>query len=108
MYIALISLQELLKASFQGFECVLFLSHLTYTPRTSLRKLFVMEFLWRDWWVLSGLFLCVTLRIRISRHVANSCRNVYEFAFAIRKFEAVSFISSTAAQIVDVHSSQRS
>jgi hypothetical protein len=56
----------------------------------------------------SGLFLCVTLHIRISRHVANSCRNVYEFAFAIRKFEAVSFISSTAAQIVDVHSSQRS
>ena len=60
MYIALISLQELLKASFQGFEYVLFLSHLTYTPRTSLRKLFVMELLWRDWWVLSELIKSLT------------------------------------------------
>jgi len=65
MYIALISLQELLKASFQGFECVLFLSHLTYTPRTSLRKLFVMEFLWRDWWVLSELIKSLTQKIEI-------------------------------------------
>lgn len=56
----------------------------------------------------SGLFLHLTLRIRIFRHFANSCRNVHEFAFAIRKLEAMSFISSTAAQIVDVHPSQRS
>jgi hypothetical protein len=65
MYSALISLQELLKASFQGFERVLFLSHLTYTPRTSLRKLFVMELLWRDWWVLSELIKSLTQKTEI-------------------------------------------
>ena len=65
MYVALISLQELVKASFQGFECVFFLSYLTYTHRTFLRKSFVMEFLWRDWWVVSELVKSLTQKTEI-------------------------------------------